>query len=123
MRNESLSSSLVGRRDRGLHFELKKTILNRLLGARRGIERELENARSQRPEPRILSAESRTYAQLADVGERIAQERIGALEALGQFLFNFDCGGQAIDWPRVQPLCRNLRVKVRDSRSYLLRRA
>jgi hypothetical protein len=90
VRNEGLSSSLVARLDRGLHCKLKKTLLNDLLGVRRGIESELENGRSQRPEPRIPIFESRTDAQEADVGERIAQERIAALEALGQSLFNFD---------------------------------
>ena len=82
----------------------EKTLFDGLLGARRGIESELENGRSQRPEPKIPIVESRTCAQVADVGERVAQERIVALETLGQFLFNFGCSGQTIDWPRVQPL-------------------
>lgn len=92
MRNESLSGSLV-RFDRGLHCKLKKTLFDRLLGARRGIESELENGRLQRPEPKIPIVESETCAQVADVGERVAQERIVGLETLGQFFFNFDCSG------------------------------
>ena len=92
VRNESLSSSLV-RLDRGLLRNFEKTLFDGLLGARRGIESELENGRSQRPEPKIPIVESRTCAQVADVGERVAQERIVALETLGQFLFNFGCSG------------------------------
>ena len=92
MRNESLSSSLV-RLDRRLLRNFEKTLFDGLLRARRGIESELENGRRQRSEPKILIVESRTCAQVADVGERVAQERIVALETLGQFLFNFGCSG------------------------------
>ena len=102
MRNESLSGSLV-RFNRRLHCNLEKTLFDGLLGTRREIESKLENGRSQRCEPKILIVESGTCAQVTDVGERVAQERIVALEALGQFLFNFGCRGKAIDWPRVQP--------------------
>ena len=103
MRHERLSSCVI-RLGRVLHLKLKKALLDSLLGARRGIESELENRRGQRSETRIPIVESRTCAQVADIGERVAQERIVALETLCQFLFNFDCSGQAVDWPRVQPL-------------------
>ena len=88
MRNESLGSSLV-RLDRSLLRNFEKTLFDGLLGARRGIESELENGRSQCSEPKIPIGDFRTCAQVADVRERVAQERIVALETLGQFLFNF----------------------------------
>jgi hypothetical protein len=49
MRYERLSARLVGPLDRSLHRELGNAILNGLLGSRRGIERELQNRRRQRP--------------------------------------------------------------------------
>jgi hypothetical protein len=57
MRNESLCGSLV-RLDRRLPRNFEKTLFDGLLRVRRGIESELQNGCSQRPEAKILIVES-----------------------------------------------------------------
>jgi hypothetical protein len=89
--------------NRRLRCKLEKTLFDGPLGTRRGIESKLDGP-SQRSEPKIPIVEAGTCAQVADIGERVAQGRIVALKTLGQFLLNFRCSGQAIDWPRVQPV-------------------
>ena len=90
MRYERLSACLVGPLDRSLLREFGKAILDGLLGLRRGIERELQNRRRQRAdglcEQRIPFDEVRIRAQETDVRQRVAQERVVALETLGQFV-------------------------------------
>ena len=90
MRYERLSGSLVGPLGRTLLCELDKAILDSLAGLRRRIEGELQNCRRQRADGRgkqgIPFDKVRIRAQQANIGQRVAQERVVALEALGQFL-------------------------------------
>ena len=77
---------------------------------RRGVARQMEDCRGESPgggcELAMLGAEAGIRAQQADIGERVLQQRIVALEALRQFLFLCRRRGQAIGRTGVEPFAR-----------------
>ena len=62
----------------------------------------------------VLGAERRACAQQADIGQRILQERVGALEAFRQFLLLGDVRSETVGRSRVEALGLCVGTKPRD---------
>ena len=62
----------------------------------------------------VLSVEHQPCAQETDIGQRILQERVAALEALRQFLLLCDRCSQAIDWSSIEALALRVGTKPGD---------
>ena len=123
MRDERLSALPVGPADWSQLRQLDNAILDSLAGLRRGIERELQNRRRQRADGHCEQGnpfdEVRIRAQQTDVSQRVAQERVVALEALGQFLLLRGRGGETVERRGVQAFFQRFRPEPSDCRNDL----
>ena len=98
--------------------KLLDPLLQRHDGIRRAIEREMEGGRRQRAgrghQLRILGAEYAAGAREADIRQRVLQQRIAALEALGQLLLLRHRRGEAVDGLRIEAFRKRTGAETLD---------